>query len=89
LRKENDVEVEVVKGGLLELSVKVDGEKVVETNRLWYPLPGSLVKRTREFLTRSDLTDLNTLSQATLVAPGKPISDEDALPPLTRHRSKR
>ncbi len=41
----------MVKGGLLELSVEVDGEKIVETNRLWYPLPGSLAKRTREFLT--------------------------------------
>ena len=50
MRRENDVEVEVVKGGLLELSVVVDGEKVVETNRLWYPLPSSLTKRTREFL---------------------------------------
>ncbi|HET8670008.1 MAG TPA: hypothetical protein VFM05_05100 [Candidatus Saccharimonadales bacterium] len=54
MRKENDVEVEVVKGGLLELSVEVDGEKVVETNRLWYPLPSSLVKRTREFLTKTE-----------------------------------
>ena len=37
LRKENDVEVEVVKGGLLELSVDIDGEKVIETNRLCIP----------------------------------------------------
>ena len=50
MRKENEVEVEVVKGGLLELSVEVDGEKVVQTNRLWYPRPSSLAKRTREFL---------------------------------------
>ena len=50
LRKENDVKVEVVKGGLLELSVDVDGEKVVETSRLWYPRPSSLVRKTREFL---------------------------------------
>ena len=50
MRKEKDVEVKLVKGGLLELSVEVDGEKVVETNRLWYPLPNSLAKRTREFL---------------------------------------
>ena len=53
MRKENDVEVEVVKGGLLELSVAVDGKKVVDTNRLWYPLPSSLSKRTREFLTKN------------------------------------
>ena len=50
MRRENDVEVKVVKGGLLELSVEVDGEKVVDTNRLWYPLPSSLAKRTREVL---------------------------------------
>ena len=54
MRKENDVEVEVVKGGLLELSVAVDGKKVVDTNRLWYPLPSSLSKRTREFLTKTE-----------------------------------
>jgi hypothetical protein len=52
LRKENDVEVEVVTGGLLELSVVVDGKKVVDTNKLWYPRPGSLAKRAREFLTK-------------------------------------
>jgi hypothetical protein len=50
LKEENDLEVEVVKGGLLELSVRIDGEKVIETNRLWYPLPSRLAKRTREFL---------------------------------------
>jgi len=49
LRREDDVEVEVVKGGLLELSVELDGEKVLETNKLWYPRPSTLVKRTREF----------------------------------------
>jgi hypothetical protein len=48
------VEVEVVKGRLLELSVEVDGEKVLETNRLWYPLPSSLAKRTREFLNKNE-----------------------------------
>jgi hypothetical protein len=50
LRQEPDVEVAVVKGGLLELSVEVDGEKVIDTNRLWYPLPSRLARRTREFL---------------------------------------
>ena len=54
MRKENNVEVEMVKGGFLELSVGVDGEKVVETNRLWYPLPSSLANRTREFLTKKE-----------------------------------
>ena len=54
MRKENDVEVEVVKGGLLELTVEVDGEKIVETNRLWYPLPSSLAKRTHDFLMKTE-----------------------------------
>ena len=52
MRRENDVEVEVVKGGLLELSVDIDGEKVIETNRLWYPRPSGLVRKTREFLNK-------------------------------------
>lgn len=50
MKKENDLEVEVVKGELLELSVGIDGEKVIETSRLWYPLPSRLLRRTREFL---------------------------------------
>jgi hypothetical protein len=54
LRRENAVEVEVVKGGLLELSVEVDGKKVLETNRLWYPMPSSLAKRTQEFLSKAE-----------------------------------
>lgn len=52
MKKAEDVEVEVVKGGLLELSVGIDGEKLIDTNRLWYPLPSSLVKKTRELLDR-------------------------------------
>jgi hypothetical protein len=52
LKQANDVEVEVVKGGLLELSVGIDGEKLIDINRFWYPLPGSLVKKTRELLAR-------------------------------------
>jgi hypothetical protein len=53
LRKEKDVEVEVVKGRLLELSVDIDGKKIIETSRLAYPLPGTLVRRTREFLSKA------------------------------------
>jgi hypothetical protein len=50
LRKEEGLEVGVVKGGLLELSVDVDGEKAVETTRLWYPLPSTMVRETLAFL---------------------------------------
>ena len=52
LKQANDVEVEVLKGGFLELSVGVDGEKLIDTNRLWYPLPSSLLRKTRELLDR-------------------------------------
>ena len=52
LKKAKDVEVEVVKGGLLELSIRIDGQRLIETNRLWYPLPSSLVRRIRELLDR-------------------------------------
>lgn len=52
LRKEDGLEVGVVKGSFLELSVDVDGEKAVETNPLWYPLPSTVVRETREFLGR-------------------------------------
>lgn len=50
LKQANDVEVELLKGGFLELSVDVDGEKLIDTNRLWYPLPSSLIRKTRELL---------------------------------------
>ena len=52
MKQANDVEVELVKGGLLELSVGIDGEKLIDINRFWYPLPSSLVKKTRELLDR-------------------------------------
>jgi hypothetical protein len=38
------------KGGLGELRVAVDGTDVVETNRLWYPTPTSVVDRVRAYL---------------------------------------
>ncbi len=50
LRKEKDVQVEAVKGGLGEFSVPIDGRKVINTNRLWYPIPSKVVKKVREQL---------------------------------------
>jgi hypothetical protein len=47
LSKENDLEVQTVKGGLGEFSVSVDGQKVIDTNRLWYPSPSKVVTRVR------------------------------------------
>ncbi len=49
LSKDN-VEVETIRGGLGEFSVYIDDEKVINTNRLWYPLPSKVVKRVRDLL---------------------------------------
>ena len=48
--EKDGLEVEKVKGGLGEFSVTVDGNKVVDTNRLWYPSPSNVVRKVREAL---------------------------------------
>lgn len=45
MSKENNVETEGVKGGFGEFSVYIDGRKVIDTNRLWYPTPSKIVKK--------------------------------------------
>ncbi len=50
LNKENDVEAETVKGGLGEFSVYIDEQKVIDTNRLWYPMPSKIVKKVQALL---------------------------------------
>jgi hypothetical protein len=50
LRKESKTEVEVVRGGLGEFSVYVDDRRVIDTNRLWYPSPGKVVKKIQALL---------------------------------------
>ncbi len=50
MKKETDVEVETVKGGLGEFSVFIDRQKVIDTNRLWYPSPSKIVNDTRILL---------------------------------------
>ena len=50
LRKENNTQVEVVRGGLGEFSVYIDDQKVIDTNRLWYPTPGKIVKKIQALL---------------------------------------
>ena len=50
LRKENDAQVETVRGGLGEFSVHIDGRKVIDTNRLWYPTPSKIVKKIQALL---------------------------------------
>ena len=50
MKQEENVEVALERGGLGEFSVTVDGEKVVNTNRLLYPSPSSVIKRVRTAL---------------------------------------
>lgn len=50
IAKENNVAVETVKGGLGEFSVYFDDRKVIDTNRLWYPTPGKVVKKIKALL---------------------------------------
>ncbi|HSE31567.1 MAG TPA: hypothetical protein VLA93_08305 [Pyrinomonadaceae bacterium] len=50
LRSETKSEVELRKGGLGELSVAIDGQKVVDTNRFWYPTPNSIFQRVKQIL---------------------------------------
>jgi len=50
LSKDGDVEVEKVKGGFGEFSVSIDGEKLIDTHRLWYPTPGKVVAKTKSRL---------------------------------------
>ena len=50
LKKEPEVQVETVKGGLGEFTVFLDDRKVVSTNRLWYPNPRKVVEKVRTLL---------------------------------------
>lgn len=50
LSKENDLKVETAKGGLGEFSVSIDGQKVIDTNRFWYPTPRKVVAEVRKLL---------------------------------------
>jgi len=49
---DSDVQVAIVKGGLGELSVSLDGKKVIDTNRLLYPRPSKIVNDIRRLLTK-------------------------------------
>ena len=50
LKKENNIEVEMVKGGFGEFSVYIDEEKVIDTNRFWYPTTNKVVKNIQTLL---------------------------------------
>ncbi len=50
LAKDPTLQVTKQKGGLGELRVTVDGRDVVDTYRLWYATPGSVVAKVRSVL---------------------------------------
>ena len=50
LKKETNEQVELVRGGLGEFSVYVDGRKIINTNRLWYPRPSEVVRKMKALL---------------------------------------
>ena len=50
LRQQADLTVETIRGGLGELSVDLDGVRIFNSSRLWYPTPGSVVQKVREAL---------------------------------------
>lgn len=50
LEQEPGIQVEQIKGGLGELSVSIDGSKVYESSRLWYPTPTAVIKKVRAAL---------------------------------------
>lgn len=52
LAKQTNSEIETTAGGLGEFSISIDGEKVIDTNRLWYPSPKKTVAKTVEILTQ-------------------------------------
>jgi hypothetical protein len=52
LKKERDVQVETIKGGLGEFSVTINNQEVIATNRLWYPNPTKVVNQLRDLLSR-------------------------------------
>ena len=51
LKAETDAQVQIVRGGVGELSVYFDDRKVIDTNRFWYPSPMKLAQKIQQLLT--------------------------------------
>jgi hypothetical protein len=51
-KNDRDVQVKLVRGGLGELSVSIDGRKVIDTNRFLYPRPSKIIDEIRSLLTK-------------------------------------
>ena len=52
LNKDDNLEVETIKGGLGEFSVVIDEKKVIDTNRFWYPSTSKIVQKIRALLSQ-------------------------------------
>ena len=52
LQNDNNVSVEMIKGGLGELSVSIDEQEIYDSSRLWYPTPGGVIKKVRAALAK-------------------------------------
>ena len=50
LREEKNVEVETVRGGFGEFSVFIDEQKIIDTNRFWYPTPSKIVQKVQALI---------------------------------------
>jgi hypothetical protein len=50
LRKEADLQVETVRGGLGEFTVYIDDREAITTSRLWYPNPVKVLNKIRALL---------------------------------------
>ena len=48
LTNEDELTVDVVKGGLGELSVIVEERKIFKASPLWYPTPSTVIRKVRE-----------------------------------------
>jgi hypothetical protein len=52
LNKEQNVKAETVKGGLGEFSVYIAEQKVIDTNRFWYPSTDKVIKKVQALLAK-------------------------------------
>jgi hypothetical protein len=50
LKKEPDVQIDLMKGGLGEFSVSIDGHKYIDTSRFWYSRPSRVLDKVRALL---------------------------------------
>jgi len=53
LRKEPGVQVALVKGGLAEFSISIEGRRCIEASRFSYPRPSKVVDKVRGLLSKA------------------------------------